>query len=111
MGKSALNGGPLLTVKLTCFEGGGCILGLVANHVVFDGWTFAMFMRDWSAIHAGQQVPPAICEMSAELCKPSSREDFLEFIKTENKEAFGKGWLVKLLFTSGAQLLLVVCSL
>jgi hypothetical protein len=50
---------PLLTVALTKFQGGdGSTLGVVISHLIADGHTFAMFVKDWSDIHNGITIEP-----------------------------------------------------
>jgi hypothetical protein len=91
------NGGPLFSAKLTCFETGGCILGLYANHIVFDGWTFASFMRDWSSIHCGQTVLTSLNDVPQELMKHPSPEDFAAYQKDNNLELAMRPWVAKIL--------------
>lgn len=90
-------GGPFFSAKLTCFENGGCILGLYANHVVFDGWTFASFMRDWSSIHCGQTVLPSVNDVKQEMLKHPSPEDFAAYQKADNLEIAMRPWMGKIL--------------
>jgi len=90
-------GGPFFAAKLTCFEAGGCILGLYMNHILFDGWTFGSFMRDWSSIHDGQTVPPSVNEVPHDLLRHPSPEDFAEYLKADNLELAMPPWLFKLI--------------
>jgi hypothetical protein len=94
---NAFNGGPLLSVRLTQFESGGCILGLLACHGVFDGTTFANFMRDWSVLHAGGSVPAAICTMSPKLFQDASDETMEAMIKSEEMVNQMQGWKYRLM--------------
>jgi hypothetical protein len=95
--KLPIQGGPLLTVKLTCFESGGCILGLGVNHVVFDGWAFGSFMRDWSAIHAGHTVPSSVNELPLDFFKRPSAEDFDAYQKANSLELVMSGLTYKIM--------------
>merc|ERR1712070_128755 len=95
--KLPLQGGPFFSVKLTCFETGGCILGLYANHMIFDGWTFASFMRDWSAIHCGHRVLPSVNETRQDLLKHISPEDLADYQKANNLELLMPPWMLKLM--------------
>merc|ERR550514_468155 len=55
--KALMNGeGPLMTAQLTLFSDGGCVLGVIFNHLIADGWSVAMFMRDWSEVHNGRAI-------------------------------------------------------
>jgi len=90
-------GGACFSAKLTCFETGGCILGLYANHLVFDGWTFASFMRDWSSIHCGQTVPPSINYVPKDLLRHPSPEEFAAYQKADNLELAMRPWMFKIL--------------
>lgn len=85
-------------MKLTCFQSGGCILGLMVSHAVFDGWGFAMFMQDWSTLHGGQKVPLAVNEICGDLLKLAPQEEVDDYIKTEEVECMLKGCLVKFMF-------------
>lgn len=80
-------GGPLLTAQLTCFEKGGCILGLIASHAVFDGWTFAMFMRDWSAAFAGETVADTSSFTPAELLEPMPEDQLRSWMERSKSKA------------------------
>mmetsp|Transcript_7236 Transcript_7236/g.18049 ORF Transcript_7236/g.18049 Transcript_7236/m.18049 type:complete len:560 (-) Transcript_7236:307-1986(-) len=69
--------GPLMTVKLTTFSGGGCTLGVVMNHFAVDAWTFGMFVRDWSRIHGGMDIEPVVYKV------PDALNSKLEVCATE----------------------------
>jgi len=87
---------PLLTVKLTIFENGGCALGLVANHIVFDGWTFATFMKDWSELHNGRQVPSTTPYPSAEMLRIPNADEAQSTATSKGFKCVAKGLLGKL---------------
>lgn len=96
--KRPLEGGPFFSAKLTCFEAGGCILGLYANHLIFDGWTFASFMRDWSSIHGGQTVLPSVNEVPRDLLKHPSPEDSAACQAADNLELAMPPWMWKIMW-------------
>ncbi|MCD0448690.1 amino acid adenylation domain-containing protein [Actinocorallia sp. API 0066] len=52
-----LESGPLLRIGLEPGEG-GCRLTLVAHHLVFDGESKSLFLRDLAAAYAGELLPP-----------------------------------------------------
>lgn len=89
---------PLMTVKLTLFENGGCSLGVVMSHLVADGWTFAMFMKDWSDIHNGLEIEPVEYRLPKSVFRMASHEETAEIVKSKNLQPTFCGWRGTLFF-------------
>jgi hypothetical protein len=86
---------PILTVKLTLFKEGGCALGMVANHIVFDGWTFAMFMRDWSEVHNDRQVQATVAHPPPEMMRIATPDAVQAISKSKGLKCVMKGLIGK----------------
>lgn len=51
-GETIVNGeSPLLTMRLTLLDNGGCVLGVCISHSIVDGGAFALFMQDFSNVY------------------------------------------------------------
>lgn len=76
--KSALAGqAPLMSVKLTSFAKGGCILGVSVNHALMDAWGFHQLMQQWADIFAGN--PANDLTMGHDLYKFRTQRDVSEW--------------------------------
>ncbi|HJP04027.1 MAG TPA: amino acid adenylation domain-containing protein, partial [Gammaproteobacteria bacterium] len=53
-----LAAGPLLRVHLISTGGQEYILLIVIHHIVSDGWSLGIFMRELAALYAGDALPP-----------------------------------------------------
>lgn len=84
--------GPLMTVQLTHFQNGGCVLGVVFNHLVADGWSVAMFMRDWSEVHNGRKIQPIKYQPPRELLRCFAPAEMEEFVKSADLQLMLSGW-------------------
>jgi len=47
---------PLLTLKLTLLEKGGCVLGICISHSIVDGGAFSLFMKDLSRLYQDPNI-------------------------------------------------------
>eukprot|EP00457_Paulinella_chromatophora_P002796 gb/GEZN01002801.1/.p1 GENE.gb/GEZN01002801.1/~~gb/GEZN01002801.1/.p1 ORF type:complete len:548 (-),score=43.10 gb/GEZN01002801.1/:677-2320(-) len=61
----------VLHVKLTQLANGGSVLGVSLSHGVADGWSFSIFMQDWSRAHRGEAIS-AVCLLPRELTSPQT---------------------------------------
>jgi len=92
----ALDGkAPLFTAKLTLFEDGGCCLGLTAHHILFDGSTFAMFMKDWSELHNNRPVEAVRFDVPTELAQAITPDELAAMRKAGEAEPVFPSWLTR----------------
>lgn len=56
----ALNRAPLLRVHRFDLGGGRHRAVATFHHVVLDGWSIPILLRDWIALYAGRDLPPAL---------------------------------------------------
>ncbi len=56
---------PLLRVQLLQLPDGSQLLAWVLHHLVADGWSRGLLMRELSALYAGQTLPPLVHKHSA----------------------------------------------
>jgi amino acid adenylation domain-containing protein len=53
-----LASGPLLSLHLIELGEGGQRLAFNMHHIISDGWSVGVMMREWQALYAGQALPP-----------------------------------------------------
>jgi amino acid adenylation domain-containing protein len=54
-----LNGRQLARVRVIAFPGNKYLLLVVMHHIISDGWSMEIFIKEWIALYAGLELQPA----------------------------------------------------